>query len=116
MPSYIELDQNTTFPSASGAGKVVFGINVLGSAVVVDSNGNTLVLSQSAATGSGIFSGSFYGDGSGLTNVPGTGGGSADGNLVLSFVSKSTFSIFFSIAFSFTFLSFCLSHQRCIFL
>jgi len=89
MPSYIELDQNATFPSASGAGKVVFGINALGAAVVVDDNGNTLMLSQSAATGSGIFSGSFYGDGSGLTNVPGTGGGSADGNLILSFVSSS---------------------------
>lgn len=89
MPSYIELDQNATFPSASGAGKVIFGINVLGAAVVVDDNGNTLMLSQSAATGSGIFSGSFYGDGSGLTNVPGTGGGSADGNLILSFVSSS---------------------------
>lgn len=89
MPSYIELDQNATFPSASGAGKVVFGINALGAAVVVDDNGNTLMLSQSAATGSGIFSGSFYGDGSGLTNVPGTGGGSADGNIILSFVSSS---------------------------
>lgn len=89
MPSYIELDQNATFPNASGPGKVVFGINVLGAAVVVDDNGNTLMLSQSAATGSGIFSGSFYGDGSGLTNVPGTGGGSADGNLILSFVSSS---------------------------
>jgi hypothetical protein len=89
MPSYIELDQNATFPNASGPGKVVFGINALGAAVVVDDNGNTLMLSQSAATGSGIFSGSFYGDGSGLTNVPGTGGGSADGNLILSFVSSS---------------------------
>jgi hypothetical protein len=89
MPSYIELDQNATFPSASGAGKVVFGINVLGAAVVVDDNGNTLILSQSAATGSGIFTGSFYGDGSGLTNVPGTGGGSSDGNVILSFVSSS---------------------------
>jgi len=89
MPSYIELDQNATFPNASGPGKVVFGINALGAAVVVDDNGNTLMLSQSAATGSGIFSGSFSGDGSGLTNVPGTGGGSADGNLILTFVSSS---------------------------
>jgi hypothetical protein len=89
MPSYIELDQNATFPNASGPGKVVFGINVLGAAVVVDDNGNTLILSQSAATGSGIFTGSFYGDGSGLTNVPGTGGGSSDGNIILSFVSSS---------------------------
>jgi hypothetical protein len=89
MPSYIELDQNAAFPNASGPGKVVFGINALGAAVVVDDNGNTLMLSQSAATGSGIFSGSFSGDGSGLTNVPGTGGGSADGNIILSFVSSS---------------------------
>ncbi len=41
MPSYIELDQNTTFPSASAAGKLVFGVNPSNEVVLVDSNGVT---------------------------------------------------------------------------
>jgi hypothetical protein len=41
MPSYIELDQNTTFPSASAAGKLIFGLDATSKVVLVDVNGVT---------------------------------------------------------------------------
>ena len=39
MPSYIELDKQASFPSASNAGKVIFGIDTLGQAVTVNDQG-----------------------------------------------------------------------------
>jgi hypothetical protein len=41
MPSYIELDQNITFPSASAAGKLIFGLDAASRVVLVDTNGVT---------------------------------------------------------------------------
>jgi hypothetical protein len=39
MPSYIELDKQSTLPSSSNTGKVIFGINTSGEIVTVDDNG-----------------------------------------------------------------------------
>lgn len=47
MPSYIELNKSAAFPNASSANKVIFGINDVGQAVVVNSAGVQLPLSQS---------------------------------------------------------------------
>lgn len=55
MPSYIEFDKESSFPSSSNISKVIFGINSTGQAVVVDSSGNTLPLSQSSGGGTGLY-------------------------------------------------------------
>jgi hypothetical protein len=39
MPSYIEIDKQASFPSASNAGKVIFGVNTSGNVVTVNENG-----------------------------------------------------------------------------
>jgi hypothetical protein len=44
MPSYIEIDQNVTFPSSSGAGKVIFGVNANKEATITDNTGATTVI------------------------------------------------------------------------
>lgn len=41
MPSYIELDKQSTFPSSSDAGKLIFGVNTSNEATLTDSNGTT---------------------------------------------------------------------------
>lgn len=40
MPSYIELDKNGLAPSSSGAGTLLFGLDVYGNIVLIDNNGN----------------------------------------------------------------------------
>lgn len=47
MPSYIELNKSAAFPASSATNKVIFGINDVGQAVVVNSAGVQLPLSQS---------------------------------------------------------------------
>jgi hypothetical protein len=42
MPSYIEIDKQATFPSASNAAKVIFGINSDGFPVTVNENGSVV--------------------------------------------------------------------------
>jgi hypothetical protein len=44
MPSYIEIDQNVTFPSSSGAGKVILGVNANKEATITDNTGATTVI------------------------------------------------------------------------
>lgn len=46
MPSYIELDAQDTYPSASAAGKYVFEITTGGTAVLIDNNGNVTNLAS----------------------------------------------------------------------
>lgn len=70
MPSYIELDQNTLFPSSSGAGKVIFGINNIGQAVTVNNAGVVLPISQS-----NFVSASYAVTASYALNAGGGGGG-----------------------------------------
>jgi hypothetical protein len=41
MPSYIELDKQSTFPSSSDVGKLIFGVNTSNEATLTDSNGTT---------------------------------------------------------------------------
>jgi hypothetical protein len=44
MPSYIEIDKEASFPTASNVGKVVFGVNTSGNAVLVNNTGNITVI------------------------------------------------------------------------
>lgn len=41
MPSYIELDKQSTFPSSSDVSKLIFGVNTSNEATLTDSNGTT---------------------------------------------------------------------------
>lgn len=41
MPSYIELDKQSSFPSSGDAGKMIFGVNTSNQATLTDSNGTT---------------------------------------------------------------------------
>ena len=41
MPSYIELDKQSSFPNSSNTGKVIFGINSSGEVVLTNSDGTT---------------------------------------------------------------------------
>ncbi len=50
MPSYIEIDQNLNFPSSSGAGKVIFGVNTSGQATITNNAGVTTVIGSGGNT------------------------------------------------------------------
>ncbi len=50
MPSYIELDQNITFPSASAVGKLIFGVDATSRVVLVDVNGATSSFATASMT------------------------------------------------------------------
>jgi hypothetical protein len=41
MPSYIELDKQSSFPSSSDVSKLIFGVNTSNEATLTDSNGTT---------------------------------------------------------------------------
>ena len=41
MPSYIELDKQSSFPAASNVGKVILGISSSGAICVTNSDGTT---------------------------------------------------------------------------
>ena len=41
MPSYIELDKQSSFPPSSNVGKVIFGINSSGEVILKNSDGTT---------------------------------------------------------------------------
>lgn len=47
MPSYIEIEQNGSFPAASAAGRVVLGINLNGQVVTTNSSGVTTSVTDS---------------------------------------------------------------------
>ena len=47
MPSYIELDQQASFPSASAVGKVILGVSTEGTIVSVDKDGATTPVGKS---------------------------------------------------------------------
>lgn len=58
MPSYIELEQSQTFPSASAVGRMILGFNTSGSGVIVDCTGSVQPL-VSTTTNNIIVSGAY---------------------------------------------------------
>jgi hypothetical protein len=49
MPSYIELDKNSSLPASSDASKVVFGIDISGSITLIDNNSSSSLSVQSSS-------------------------------------------------------------------
>ena len=49
MPSYIELDKRSTFPSASNAGKAILGITAANQVAVTNSDGVTTIVGANIA-------------------------------------------------------------------
>ena len=49
MPSYIELNKQSTFPSSSNVGNLIFGVNTSGQATFTDSSGNTTTIGGNAS-------------------------------------------------------------------
>jgi hypothetical protein len=50
MPSYIELDKQSSLPSSSNQGKVIFGVNSIGEVVAKDNSGSVINLSTGASS------------------------------------------------------------------
>jgi hypothetical protein len=55
MPSYIELDKQALFPSASNAGKVIFGVDTSGQATLTNSAGQTTPVGGGGSIDTGSF-------------------------------------------------------------